>query len=232
MEMSVEPSRFLLFDIDGTLINSFGAMRLFDKTLSEIVGREAATGGVYHGSTDPKIVREKLGAMGVDATPELVTRILTRLEDLLEAEVASGSTTDAKPGVHDLLGVLAGDNRFALSVLTGNTVRNAASKLRAAGVERYFDLGLGAFGSDSPERNDLVPVALGRFHARYGRWLGGERVVVIGDTARDFECARVSGVRCILVATGAYGHHELSGLGAERTLVDLTATKDVLRVLG
>lgn len=225
-----EPSRLLLFDIDGTLINSFGAMRLFDKTLSEIVGEPAATGGVYHGSTDPRIVREKLEAMGIDPTPELMGRILTRLEDLLEAEVAAGSTTEAKPGVHELLGVLAGDGRFALSVLTGNTVRNAKSKLKAAGVDHYFDLGLGAFGSDSPERNDLVPVALGRFHERYGRMIGGDCVVVIGDTERDLECARAGGVRCVLVATGAYGHPELSALGAELTINDLLAA-ELLAVL-
>jgi phosphoglycolate phosphatase-like HAD superfamily hydrolase len=226
-----EPSRLLLFDIDGTLINSFGAMRLFDKTLSEIVGAPAATGGVYHGSTDPKIVREKLVAMGVDPAPDLVSRILTRLEDLLEAEVASGATTEAKPGAHELLGVLSDDGRFALSVLTGNTVRNAKSKLKAAGVDHYFDLGLGAFGSDSPERNDLVPVAMGRFYERYGRVVAGERVVVIGDTERDLECAVAGGVRCVLVATGAYSHPELSALGAELTVNDLLATEELLAVL-
>jgi phosphoglycolate phosphatase len=228
---AAEPSRLLLFDIDGTLINSFGAMRLFDQTLSEIVGAPAATGGVYHGSTDPKIVREKLEAMGMDPTPDLVGRILTHLEDLLEAEVASGATTEVKPGVHELLGALAKDSRFALSVLTGNTVRNAKSKLSAAGVEHYFDLGLGAFGSDSPERNDLVPVALGRFHERYGRALPGDSVVVIGDTERDLGCAVAGGVRCILVATGAYSHPELSALGAELTVNDLLTIEEILVAL-
>ena len=226
---STVPSRLLLFDIDGTLINSFGSMRLYDKVIGEEAGVEGPVpDGEFHGSTDLKIVSTKLTAMGVSPGPDIVGRIILRIEGELETLVESGSTTSPKFGVVELLDKLNNDPHFTVSVLTGNTVRNAQSKLRAAGIDHYFDFSIGAFGSDSSERNDLVPVARRRFMERHAHELDGEAVIVIGDTARDLECARAGGARCILVSTGAYGHQELSSLGAELTVSDLSDIDAVL----
>ena len=206
-------------------------MRLFNQALGEMGGHGAATGGTFPGATDPKIVDTKLREIGIEPTAELVSQVLIRLEDLLEEAVGAGATVAPKPGVVALLDELSKDPRFALSVLTGNTLRNAKSKLTAAGVAGYFDLSLGAFGSDSADRNDLVPIALSRFFEQHGRELRGTSVIVIGDTEHDYGCAQAGGVRCILVATGSYGHQELSVLGAELTVSDLSATEEILAVL-
>jgi phosphoglycolate phosphatase-like HAD superfamily hydrolase len=77
----------------------------------------------------------------------------------------------------------------------------------------FFEQGQGGFGSDSPDRADLPPVA----RARAGRADGAgspwprERTVVIGDTPRDIACARADGVRVVAVPTGPFAAAELAG---------------------
>ena len=113
----------------------------------------------------------------------------------------------------DALELLQADPAMRLSLVTGNVEGVARLKLRAAGIGSYFDSGQGGFGSDSPDRADLPPVA----RARAGRaWSGDapwprERTVVIGDTPRDIACARADGVRVVAVPTGPFAAGDLAG---------------------
>jgi phosphoglycolate phosphatase-like HAD superfamily hydrolase len=61
--------------------------------------------------------------------------------------------------------------------------------------------------------------------------LSPEETWVIGDTPRDYECARAGGAHCLLVATGRYRLQELGGLGADAVLADLAATEAVVDLL-
>ena len=54
---------------------------------------------------------------------------------------------------------------------------------------------------------------------------------VIGDTPRDYECARAGGAHCLLVATGRFKLDELSGLGADAVVADLADTEAVVDLL-
>ena len=58
-----------------------------------------------------------------------------------------------------------------------------------------------------------------------------DRVIVIGDTPHDIECARVAGARSIAVATGGYSTDQLKQAGADEVLPDLADTDRVLRLL-
>ena len=58
-----------------------------------------------------------------------------------------------------------------------------------------------------------------------------ERVIVIGDTPHDIECARVAGARSIAVATGGYTVEQLREFGADDVLPDLSDTEAVLALL-
>ncbi len=62
----------------------------------------------------------------------------------------------------------------------------------------------GAYGSDSEDRRDLVPIAIERLASLRGVHLSPEETWVIGDTPRDYECAAAAGAHCLLVATGSY----------------------------
>jgi phosphoglycolate phosphatase-like HAD superfamily hydrolase len=55
-------------------------------------------------------------------------------------------------------------------------------------------------------------------------------VWVVGDTPRDLACARAVGVRCALVATGRRSIEELTGLGADIVLPDLSDPQPLLHL--
>lgn len=224
--------RLLLFDIDGTLLRA-GAIggAVFDRAVTAVVGELPVEHVSMSGKTDPQIVREYLSLLEVD-DPGHLPAVLEHLERELAAaagQIARDGQTC--PGVIDLLTALAQDQRFHLSVLTGNIAPNAVVKLSAFGLQEWLDLETGAYGSDHEDRTALVPIALERLAELRGIHLSAQDVWVIGDTPRDFECADAVGAHCLLVATGRFGREELEQLGADAVLPDLSDTTRVVRLL-
>lgn len=101
------------------------------------------------------------------------------------------------------------DPRFFLSILTGNVEEGAAAKLATHNLNRYFRSG--GFGSDAVERNDLPAIALQRIEEETAHTFAPEQSVIIGDSVRDIECARVGGMHVVAVATGGDSREILSG---------------------
>jgi phosphoglycolate phosphatase len=227
--------RLLLWDVDGTLLHTGGVGAvIFDEALEVVVGLRPEFRLRMSGKTDPQIVREYLSEMGIAGPDDVVAEVLrVAAERLAEAdrrgELAAGGVTC--PGVGELLALLASDNRVLSTLVTGNIAPNAVVKVAAFGLDRWLDLSLGAYGSDEVDRRRLVPLALDRLAAARGIQLDPSDAWVIGDTPRDFECAEVAGVRCLLVATGRYDTEELSSLGADQVLKDLSDIDAVVELL-
>lgn len=220
--------RLILWDIDGTLIRG-GAIAgtAFTIAVERVLGRAIGEHGVrMGGKTDPLIAAEILSV--VDGDPALAPQVVEHLEaELAGAEEALRNGGRVLPGVVDVLTALSAVEGVVQSVLTGNTAANAAVKLAAFGLDKWIDVSIGAFGSDHPERNELVPIALER-----AGWDGAlDDVWIIGDTRFDLACARAGGVRCLLVGTGHAPLAELEGIGADAVLPDLSDTDEVLRLL-
>jgi phosphoglycolate phosphatase len=227
--------RFLLWDVDGTLVRAgdLGAA-VFDLALENVLGIRPETRVRMSGKTDPQIVRDYLVQEGVEEGPGLVDAVLREIEGHLAAAAAAGDLAaggTACPGVADVLALLGEDHRVLSSLLTGNIAPNAIVKVTAFGLDRWLDLSVGAYGSDESDRNLLVPVALDRLASVRGIRLDPGDVWVIGDTPRDYECARAGGARCLLVATGRYGPEELARLGPDAVLEDLTDAAGVAKLL-
>ena len=220
--------RLILWDIDGTLIRGGPiAGEAFRAAVERVLGRGIGEHGVrMGGKTDPLIAAEILAfAQGDEAlVPTVIEHLEAELAGAVEALRDGGRVL---PGVEALLGRLADEDGVVQSVLTGNTAANAAVKLKAFGLDRWLRADVGAFGSDHPERNQLVPVAL----RRLGRLVSPERVWVVGDTPFDLACARAGGVRCLLVGTGHTPLAELEALDADAVLPDLSDTESVLALL-
>lgn len=227
--------RLVLWDIDGTLVNSGGVgAEVFDLAIERTLGIRPATRPRMSGKTDPQIVREYLAMLEV-ADDEVLVHLDTVLGHLAAALAASEEEVRRRgtvlPGVEAALGRLAAAPEVVQTVLTGNVAANAAVKLGAFGLERWLDLELGAFGSDHADRSRLVPVAVGRVAERRGRRFEPEQVWVVGDSANDLACARASGARCLLVGTGGAAIEELEALGPDATLPDLADTDHVVGLL-
>ncbi|CAA9242098.1 MAG: hypothetical protein AVDCRST_MAG50-1831 [uncultured Acidimicrobiales bacterium] len=228
-------NRLVLWDIDGTLMRA-GAVagEIFSTAVEHVVGRHPGEHQVLMGGkTDPQIALEILAAMGIEAGPghEHLPLVVGRLEaELAGAVDLIREKGVVLPGVRELLATLAADDDVAQSVLTGNTVVNAATKLAALELDQWLDLEIGAYGSDDPDRLSLVPVALARAADLRGRTFRPEEVWVIGDTRHDLACARAASARCLLVRTG---HLALGDecAAADAILDDLADVDEVLRLI-
>jgi phosphoglycolate phosphatase-like HAD superfamily hydrolase len=226
----------ILWDVDLTLVVTGRAGRdAFDVAIESVLGRPPGDHGVrMAGKTDPQIAREILAfaAVANDEHDRHLPTVLRALEDGLAA-VADRIRAEGHvlPGVPELLARLATEPDTVQTVLTGNIEPNAAVKVGAFGLDRWLDLTVGAYGSDSAIRTDLVPIAVERARRRYGRAFPVERTWVIGDTPLDLACARAGGVRCLLVATGHHPYDELAAAGADLVVSDLQDTAAIASVL-
>lgn len=227
--------RLVLWDLDGTLLSGGGTgAAIFDDALEQVTGARPPRRIAMSGMTDPLIVREYLAMMGYDPVDaeHLADAVLALLPAALRARAATlRSGGRAMPGVPALLERLDAAAGVVQSVLTGNLSENAEVKLEAFGLRRWLDLEIGAYGSDDPDRNALVAVALGRAAAVRGHRFGAEDVWIVGDAPADLVCARSNGARCALVATGRTGFADLEALGPDAMLGDLTDTEAVATLL-
>ncbi|MFN0079949.1 MAG: HAD family hydrolase [Prosthecobacter sp.] len=225
--------RLLLFDIDGTLIDSNGAggAAILDAAEEHFgIHRDALPPLQLAGSTDPAIAMDVFQHVNREHPPQEVTafldRYLAHLQRRLQAADFSGFTL---PGVMPLLEALRSESAAHLGLLTGNVRRGAVIKLSRHGLyEHFID---GGFGSDHHDRNQLGPVALQRMQDATDTRYDITDVIVIGDTPKDIRCAAAFGAKCLAVATGQYSADELRSLNPWRTVesfADVPAMVDLL----
>jgi phosphoglycolate phosphatase len=225
--------RLLLFDIDGTLVDTRGAglAALLDAVEQVFeVDRESIPALDLAGATDGGVMRTLFGHLGIPDDLAIRARFieayLKRLEHRLNAAYFEGVTL---PGVLELVQALSGEEQVMMGLLTGNVRGGAEQKLRRFNLHSFFVDG--SFGDDADDRNLLGPVAVKRFEERCGRGIMPAEVIVIGDTPRDVACAAAFGARCLAVATGVHGRTGLDGSGAWMCLDDLRDTRQVVELL-
>jgi phosphoglycolate phosphatase len=223
----------ILFDIDGTLTLTGGAgMRAMNRACADVVGHDNAMDGVaLAGRTDWIILDDILRNAGraLDATllDQLRRRYVAHLAE--EIQLPGRGVKDMMPGIRPLLDALQRREDVALGLLTGNFLEGARIKLEYFDLWRYFPCG--AFGGDSANRNDLVPVAIRRARECGIADVQPSDVLVVGDTPHDVACARVAGATPVAVATGGYSVETLRDSGAEIVFQDLSDTSAFLKLL-
>jgi phosphoglycolate phosphatase len=222
--------KFLLFDIDGTLIDSGGAgMRSLNLAFEDMFSvHEAFRTISMAGKTDPQIIREALLSHGIEHSNGIIPEFYHSYVRHLKDEIGNGNG-HVKPGIKKALETLGSRNEFVLGLLTGNIGEGAAIKLGHFGLASHFVTG--AFGDDSEDRNSLLPIAVKKLSCLRQPGVSFSDCVVIGDTPRDIECAKPYGAFSIAVATGPYSSESLSEAGADIVFEDLSDTARLLSVL-
>ena len=198
----------LLWDIDGTLIDSGGAG---ERALRLALKREFAIEDSfawleYFGRTDMWIARAILEKHRGAATPEAIQRFLSAYLKAL-AEEMHNPHARILPGVADIIASVSRSNDIAQGLLTGNLRQGAETKLGHLGLWASFPFG--AFADDAEQRDDLGPHALRRASAHCGDDFSPAHVFVIGDTPHDISCGKAIGAQTIAVATGRYTRDQL-----------------------
>jgi len=224
--------QLVLFDIDGTLVNTGGAgTEAMNRTFAEICQIAEAFADIHmSGKTDPAILAEALAHHQLQPGDGILEAFHDRyIFHLRHTIQQSKRPRRLMPGIPELLEALAPRSDVLLGLLTGNFAQGAQLKLESFGIWQYFRLG--AYGSDSSDRNALVPVAQERARALLEYDFPSEQTVVIGDTPRDIACAQAHGARVVAVATGNYSLDELQQHQPDHCLADLGDVPAVLRVL-
>lgn len=223
--------KLVLFDIDGTLLNSEGLGRAsMQRALGEVFGSPGNPAYRYDGKTDKQIVRDVMRLEGhsdehIDSRME--TLILLYLEGLRIGANSGNFNVRPHEGVLELLDVLEAREDVVLGLLTGNVEAGARVKLTAAGInpDRFR---VNAFGSDHEHRPQLPAIAQRRAAEVLGLDISGERLIVIGDTPADIECGRSLGAKAIGVATGHYSVEQLQKHDPYAVFPSLGNTQQVL----
>ena len=225
--------RFVLFDIDGTLVLTGRAgMRAMNRACEETVGHANALDGIaVAGRTDWIILHDVMANRGLSLDA-------ARLDDLRRLYIAhlageillpGDGVKAVMPGIRPLLDRLQRRSDVRLGLLTGNFKDGARIKLEHFDLWKYFPVG--AFGDDSADRNELVPIALRRASEHGLGDFDASRVLVVGDTPHDVACAHAVGAVAVGVATGGYTADQLRETGADYVFTDLSDSDAFLRLL-
>ena len=202
--------RLVLFDIDGTLIQTGGAG---EKAFARVCDNEfnVPNGTLnlsFAGRTDPAIVREFFLRHHIEPCQENFVRFFDAYVFWLDHMLGQLSGR-VLPGVENTICQLrAWPQAPAIGLLTGNIRLGAQIKLNHYRLWHHFQTG--GFGDDHEDRNKIALIARDRGMALLQEKLRGDQVLVIGDTPLDIECARAIDARVLAVATGSYHVQQLA----------------------
>jgi phosphoglycolate phosphatase len=211
----------ILFDIDGTLIDTGGAgAASWRLAFDELYGIPADIGKFTDaGMTDPEVGRKTFESV-LDRKPEReeFAKLMERRLHYLHQTVEDSSGYRVLPGVETLLPELI-DQGLLLGIVTGNVEAAAHIKLHRARLNRFFSFG--GYGSDASERGEVTRIALKRANLVYGEDILPEQAFSVGDTPLDVTGAHEAGIECVGVGSHHYDADQLREAGADWAISSL-----------
>jgi phosphoglycolate phosphatase len=231
--------RLVLWNIDLTLLDVGKVSRdAYAEAFRRVTGRPLTALPQLTARSDTEIFFEALYLNDVPtggddvADAELVSRYCLELEAAFSARqqelLAQGRLL---PGARTAVATVGALPGVVQTVLTGTIRPNAATKLRAFGLEEFFDAGIGGYGSDAYPRGSLLLMSRTLAFEKYGVPVTDDSAVYIADSTRDIEAAAIGGARCVAVATGRDTAADLRDAGADLVLNDLSDTNQVISAI-
>ncbi|MFT7617354.1 MAG: phosphoglycolate phosphatase [Planctomycetota bacterium] len=220
----------VLFDIDATLIKTSRAgLYAMQDGFKLLHGRECDLEGVqYAGCLDPVIFGIVLAKNGVEITHENIAAFRIEYRRNLSVRLQVQGTGYLLEGAETLVRRLSEVDSLTLGLLTGNWEDTGRMKLDVCGLDTTPFV-VNAFGDASPHpeplRSHLVEVAMQRYQLHFESSIAPEKVVVIGDSPHDVECAKTNGCVSLAVATGLHDTDTLHACGADLAVESLAETE-------
>lgn len=200
------PVRLVLFDVDGTLVDSQGSIvaamtASFDALSLPVPGREAIL----------SIVGLSLPNAMAQLAPEYSGKDQRRLvEGYKQAYHAhrlekGAASSPLYPGARDAIEALHSVPEVLLGVATGKSKRGLDALIEAHGLENYFVTRQVADHHPSKPHPSMIDTA------RSETGVGVADTVMIGDTRFDMDMARAAGVASVGVTWGYHNRSALNG---------------------
>lgn len=220
--------RLIVFDVDGTLVDSqhliLEAMQVaFDLLGETLPPREVALSVV--GLSLP----EAMAALLPHLSPEETLRLTERYRAHFLARRLEGAAESVAPlysGAVDALLRLSAEPDTLLGVATGKARRGLDHLLESHDLGRHFVTLQTADGHPSKPHPSMLLAAL----AETG--VPAERAAMVGDTEYDVAMGRAAGFRTVGVAWGYHPTERLLAAGADVVIHDFAELDAALARLG
>jgi phosphoglycolate phosphatase len=195
--LNFSPVRALIFDLDGTLIDSKRDLILSVNAMLKEMGREqlhedTISGYIGHGA--PQLIGRALGESATEAERERALKFF-----LGYYEDHKMDTTCAYPGVAEGLEQLAA---LPMAILTNKPVRISRRILEGIGLAKYFRV---VYGGNSFETKKPDPLGAHAILREFGA--APNEAILIGDSEVDVQTARNAGTLAAAVNYG-FGTHD------------------------
>jgi len=205
--------RLILFDVDGTLVDSQNDIAGAMARAFENVGQAAPTRGAILsivGLSLPQAMARLAPDQDGDVHSALVAAYKSAYSDRRKVLGASHSSP-LYPGALEMLTHLAAQPDYLLGVATGKSKRGLDMLIEAHGLEGMFVTRQVADHHPSKPHPSMIETAM----AETG--VARDATVMIGDTSFDMQMAHAAGVPGIGVS---WGYHPPSALGHAHTVID------------
>lgn len=201
---------FVVFDLDGTLIDGYAAIGDALGYAMERLGAAPPSPAEVRGMVGHGLERLLEKAVGPERADEGVRLFRERYP---EVAVAKSHLLDGVPEVLDAL-----ERRgHPMAVASNKPAKFSRMILEANGIASRLR-GVGGPDAGTPAKPD--PTMLLRLMDRVGA--AASETVVVGDMEVDFEFARAAGCRVVLIPNGSRTRGELAGVAPDAFLDAIT----------
>ncbi len=216
--------KYLLFDIDGTLINTGGAgLKAMKTAVKQILGdKDLLTGYSFAGKTDSQIMNDMVRKSD---KPEILSEKLEKTYiDNLKVNLKNSNTFKTYTNVNKLLDTYQKKGDFELALLTGNFRTGAVLKLEHAGLWKYFKWGV--FGDISEDRVLLAQNAL-KIISEKEHNIRTKDIFIIGDTTNDIRCGKAIEATTVAFTAGFEPEEKLRACDPDFLVSDFNQLYDI-----
>ena len=221
------PKKYLLFDIDGTLINTGGAgLKAMKSTVKSIFGNEELLKDYsFAGKTDSQIMNDMVRRSGLDDNPETLSKLLEQTYiEKLKTNLKNSGNFRTYPNVNELLDNYQKKEDYELALLTGNFETGAKLKLEHAGLWKYFKWGV--FGNLSEDRVHLAKDALETITEKEKK-VNTKNIFIVGDTTNDIRCGKAIDATTIAFTSGFEPEEKLHACSPDFMVSDFSQLYDI-----
>lgn len=208
--------RLVIFDVDGTLVDSQGLIYQSFVLAYEGLGLAAPAR-----ETALRYVGITLDAIFPMLSPELDAATHAKLAQgyrdayhRIRTEQGSKATSPFFDGMREVLDTLKTQDWTLMAVATGKSQRGLDAMIVDHGLSSYFQSAQAADHHPSKPHPSMVMACLAETGA------DAANTVMIGDTTFDMDMGRAAGVKTIGVS---WGHHPVDQLQADRIVHDVDA---------